>query len=456
MSAPAAPPVPNAAAPAAEPPAIVRRPPPRLLAETPGLRLWHWPGEEAATLVLFGPARTDPAGAPDWWGRGMAALVGWNTLAFAAKEPAWFPEEEVAGLIAHAQPFMAGPRVAFGITMGGHAALRHGRALAARAALAIAPQPPRPPAGAPPPQRRHPPGRAVLGIAPEDLPELPLLAFDPQLRLDRVQAERLALLPGVRTVRLARTGRSATGGLAETGLLRPLLAAALAGDALRAGAILRGVRRASGLVREAIAASLMQGGRPAWAQALREAAAPSPPAPPWPAQAAAARAAGEREREEALLRCWVAEAPLEVEPRLRLVTRLQAEGRLVEAVVLLQSGLEGGSDASALRAARAEAVRRLVAPAGWDGAAPEGVTAALRLGRALLEERCLDHAAAIFTRVVEAWPETVEAWVGLSDAERLRKRIRPALEAYRRAVAAGADRATIRELRFRLFGEYDG
>ena len=42
--------------------------------------------------------------------------------------------------------------------------------------------------------------------------------------------------------------------------------------------------------------------------------------------------------------------------------------------------------------------------------------------------------------------------IRLCKAQRLRKRVKPALEAYRRAVAAGADAPAIRALRFRLFG----
>ena len=80
----------------------------------------------------------------------------------------------------------------------------------------------------------------------------------------------------------------------------------------------------------------------------------------------------------------------------------------------------------------------------------------VRLGELFIEDERFAEAAALFTRLTEADPGHAAAWVGLSDAERSRRRIKPALEAYRRAVSAGADRLTLRNLRYRLFGEYEG
>ena len=89
-------------------------------------------------------------------------------------------------------------------------------------------------------------------------------------------------------------------------------------------------------------------------------------------------------------------------------------------------------------------------------AAPGHTETELRLGQLLLDEGRMDEAAALFGRVCEVAPDLPAAWIGLADAERLRKRVKPALEAYRRAVATGADPHRLRNLRYRLFGEYDG
>ena len=88
-------------------------------------------------------------------------------------------------------------------------------------------------------------------------------------------------------------------------------------------------------------------------------------------------------------------------------------------------------------------------------AAPDKPAVAARLGHLLLEAGQAEEAAAIFTRVTEQAPRLVTAWVGLCDAERERKRIRPAIEACRRAQEAGADRHTMRLLRFRLYGDME-
>jgi predicted Zn-dependent protease len=88
-------------------------------------------------------------------------------------------------------------------------------------------------------------------------------------------------------------------------------------------------------------------------------------------------------------------------------------------------------------------------------AVPDKAAVAARLGHLLLEDGAVEEAAAIFTRVTGEEPTLVAGWVGLCEAERLRKRIRPALEAYRRAIAEGADRPTQRMMRFRLFGELE-
>jgi tetratricopeptide (TPR) repeat protein len=158
---------------------------------------------------------------------------------------------------------------------------------------------------------------------------------------------------------------------------------------------------------------------------------------------------------------------------------LAAYPRVAELRVRLGQLLLAGGDADAARAALAEAVadnaasevvhlamaealwrqgRRAEAVAAAREAAslaPDQPAVAARLGHFLLETDEVAEAAAIFERVTREAPDLVAGWVGMSDAERLRKRVRPALEAYRRAEALGMDRATRRMLRFRLFGELE-
>lgn len=419
MSAPPNPQPPQDAAPAG-------RSPPRLLGATPGIRLWHWPGEAAATLVLFGPARTNPSGPMDWWGRGMAAGVGWNAVAFAAHEPGWYPAGEMRALLPAALAAMSGRRATFGVAMGGYGALKYARAVGADAALAVSPHYSLDPAEMPEDPlaarffdpRRH----AGMAVAPADLPDLPILVFDPLVRQDRAHAERLGRLPGVRAVRLARAGRGAAASLVEAGLLRPALAAAIEGDAMGAVTALRAARRAAPSLREATATALERRGRLGWARALREGGVRAAGAAPWRLQATEARAAGDVVREEAALRDWIAEAPVEAEPRLLLAERLRAQDRPDEAVAVVQAGLAAGLAAPALRVSLVEALLRArrfeeAVAAAQAVAVPADAGAQALLGRALLLAGRREEAAAAFERVLARAPARRDALIGLAVIE---------------------------------------
>jgi tetratricopeptide (TPR) repeat protein len=156
-----------------------------------------------------------------------------------------------------------------------------------------------------------------------------------------------------------------------------------------------------------------------------------------------------------------------------------AHPRNVELRARLGQLLLAGGDADAARAAMAEVaaddpasevVQLAMADALWRqgrraealaaarevaAAAPDQPAVAARLGHLLLENGDIDEAAAQFQRAITLQPDLIPAWTGLCDAERTRKRIKPAIEAYRRAEALGMDRMTRRMLRFRLFGELE-
>jgi predicted Zn-dependent protease len=111
------------------------------------------------------------------------------------------------------------------------------------------------------------------------------------------------------------------------------------------------------------------------------------------------------------------------------------------------------ADALLRKGCRREALQLLINAA---AAAPDHVGTHMRLGQLLLDLGRINEAAEIFIWLTEAVPELPAAWVGLSDAERMRKRIKPALAAYRQAMAVGVDAGTLRDLRYRLFGEHEG
>jgi tetratricopeptide (TPR) repeat protein len=361
------------------------RPAPRLLHETPGIRLWHWPGEGPATLVVFCPARAAPSGPMNWWGGGQVARLGWNAVAFAAHEGNWYPRDEMAALLPHALAAMAGPRIAYGAAMGGYAALKYGRAVGAAAAIAIAPQFSIDPADMPedPAGRRFFDARrhAGMAVSEPDLPGLPVVVFDPLLRVDHLQAMRLGSLRGVRVVRLPRAGRTAAGNIAEAGLMGAVFEAALAGDAARTVATLRAVRRASPSLREATAKALEQRGRVAWARALRgvEAEAPARDGTPPSQRAVRPRAEGRYAEVEG--------AADDGRQALQRAARLRAEGRHEEAVAALR----------AILAAR-----------------PKDAEAHALLGEALQQLGQRDEAEAAFRQALAAAPAHRGASLGLA------------------------------------------
>lgn len=154
--------------------------------------------------------------------------------------------------------------------------------------------------------------------------------------------------------------------------------------------------------------------------------------------------------------------PGHAELRARLAQLLLAAGEETEARATLADAMAAEPESEDVRLAMADALWRqgrraeaLAAAREAVAAAPDKPAVADRLGHLLLEAGQFEEAAAIFTRVTEQAPRLVSAWVGLSDAERERKRIPPAIEACRRAQEAGADRHTMRLLRFRLYGDME-
>jgi predicted Zn-dependent protease len=158
----------------------------------------------------------------------------------------------------------------------------------------------------------------------------------------------------------------------------------------------------------------------------------------------------------------VAAHPGHAELRARLAQLLLAAGAEEEAGSVLAEAIASRPDSEEVRLAMADALWRqgrrgeaVAAAREAVAAAPDRPAVAARLGHLLLEGGEVEEAAAIFERVTAAAPGLVTGWVGLCDAERQRKRLKAAIEACRRAEQAGADRHTMRMLRYRLYGEIE-
>lgn len=172
--------------------------------------------------------------------------------------------------------------------------------------------------------------------------------------------------------------------------------------------------------------------------------------------------AGEVEEAGAAAREGLAAFPSNAQLRARLAQLLLAEGDAEAAQATLAEVVAEDAGSETVRLAMADALWRqgrraeaLAAAREVAAAAPDDPAVAARLGHLLLENGDVDEAVSQFERAIAAKPDLVPAWTGLCDAERTRKRIKPAIEAYRRAEALGMDRMTRRLLRFRLFGELE-
>jgi tetratricopeptide (TPR) repeat protein len=172
--------------------------------------------------------------------------------------------------------------------------------------------------------------------------------------------------------------------------------------------------------------------------------------------------AGEVAEAEAAAREGLVAFPRHVQLRTRLGQLLLAGGDAEAARTALAEVMAEDPGSELVQLAVADALWRqgrraeaLAAAREVALALPDDPAVAARLGHLLLETGDVDEAAAQFARAIAVKPELVSAWTGLCDAERVRKRIKPAIEAYRRAEALGMDRMTRRMLRFRLFGEFE-
>ncbi|NMJ39784.1 tetratricopeptide repeat protein [Roseomonas sp. JC162] len=172
--------------------------------------------------------------------------------------------------------------------------------------------------------------------------------------------------------------------------------------------------------------------------------------------------AGRAEEAAEAVRQGLAAHPNSAELRARLAQLLMAGGEVEGARTTLAEALATDPGSEDVQLAMADALwrqgRRAEAVAAAREAVatvPDNPAVAARLGHLLLEAGEIAEAAAIFERVTAQAPKLVTGWVGLCDAERERKNIKAAIAALRRAEAAGADRPTLRMLRYRLFGDLE-
>jgi|GEM_PF-538243 len=348
------------------PPRAAGTPPPRLLHEAGGIRVFHRPGRTAWSLVVFGPRQEDPQ-PHNWWGIGLARREEVDVIGIASCDFTWFPPAAMAELLPAIRAAARPEMVVYGFSMGGHAALKYGRALGARGVLALSPQYSIDPADGTVGRRGltyfDPALHAGMRVTPGEYPDQSLLLWDPLVGADDRHARAIAVLPGIRPLPLRMAGHATPAVLAETRRIVPVAEALLAGEAERAARIIREARRHSPTVLSALAPVLEARGHPGWAEAARRRMADARPnrARTIEAEARAHARLGDAAAELHALRRWVAAAPDDLEPRLRLVETLLAGARPALAIRVGREAVAAGLADARLHAALAEAEAALPA-----------------------------------------------------------------------------------------------
>lgn len=99
------------------------------------------PGASEMLLVTFGPLNSLADGA-DFFGRPLAQRMKLSALGFMAKRPNWYPEASMQKALAATQELRArfSEVATYGSSMGGYAAAKYSRPLAATTTLSLCPQ----------------------------------------------------------------------------------------------------------------------------------------------------------------------------------------------------------------------------------------------------------------------------------------------------------------------------
>lgn len=212
----------------------------RLVFRSDALEVISHPGDSDFLLITFSEMGMRANGR-HWWAAPVARKHGIAALGFVATRPNWFPEATVAA--AAAAPAVAGilgafrQRLAYGFSMGGHAAIRHAPLLGAGAVLAIAPQ-----WSIDPDDTREGDSRFArhfdplvnrgMRIGPQHGADHTYMIFDPRDSSDLWNAARIAdAVSHAIPVHARSTGHWTAAALADSDAAGRMFAAAIAGDA---------------------------------------------------------------------------------------------------------------------------------------------------------------------------------------------------------------------------------
>lgn len=182
---------------------------PQVLFDGRHLQLLYQPGPAPLTLLTFDimHARANGRNA---FARRLCTRNGLSLLGVVPKYPCWFPGEEIHAIAQICRSKARGSVIAYGASMGGHAALRWGKLLGADRVLACSPQATIDPARTGNADRRYAGFfdaelHADMEVRAEHVAGQAAVLFDPRFRPDRFQAELLARLPTISALPLPFT-----------------------------------------------------------------------------------------------------------------------------------------------------------------------------------------------------------------------------------------------------------
>ncbi|KAA2212406.1 tetratricopeptide repeat protein [Teichococcus oryzae] len=351
---------------------------PEIIYEDDALQAVHQPGTAGTSLVTFGGLTDRPASGPDgpcFWGQKPAAQLGLNTVGVLAKAENWYPAEAMRRAAPAIRARLGPHSLGYGFSMGGYAALKHGRLLGLDAALAVSPQASIDPADIADDPRHHarfdPRRHGAMLVEPGDPPPFAVQIVDPHEPHDRLQAALIAARCAVATVPLPFLGHATIWHLADTALLGRLLECLRKRDAERLRQALRDHRAHSPHWARLMGRAAFQRGRPAQAERLwRHAVARGLPAgwlAPERAAALEARALrlGEQGRAAAALPFWLEAARIlghDAAAQLRIAAALRRQGQEEAALPLLRNAMALAPDDPATPLALADALDALNRP----------------------------------------------------------------------------------------------
>jgi tetratricopeptide (TPR) repeat protein len=202
----------------------------------------------------------------------MVERLDLDAVGFIAKRESWYPPAVVARAAPAARAVLRPVAVGYGYSMGGYAALKHGRLLGLTHALAVAPQVSIDPAEAPWEPRAQffrPPLHAGMRVAAADLAPAAFVLADPY---DAEDWPHLGLLEAtgarVRAVPVPFMGHAVVWLMNDSAFMQRVLAQLLQGEGEGLRPLLRGRRRGSPVYLRRLGAAALRLGHAARAERL--------------------------------------------------------------------------------------------------------------------------------------------------------------------------------------------